>query len=180
MLQGIKPRKHTALLLLVPWISGYMAINSRAQRMVVEVVSVPAKNRSRVHNTRLSPQKSLPLGFRKSSVSAMWKARTSSKIRLSPAPRVLPEAARTLHPHPHPSNRCAKLMSIQSSQTDTAAAQVGNLICFSAFLISNPHCGRAFKVLSLTPEKKRWPCKSAHCLCWGQGAVPGSLSSHRR
>ena len=39
--------------------------------MVVEVVSVPAKNRSRVHDTMLSSQKSLPLGFRKLSVSVI-------------------------------------------------------------------------------------------------------------
>ena len=47
--------------------------------MVVEVVSVPAKNRSRVHATRLSSQKSLPLGFRKWSMSSRRKARTLSK-----------------------------------------------------------------------------------------------------
>lgn len=66
------------LLLIVPWISGYIAIYSRAQRMVVEVVSVPANSRSSAHATRFSSWNvPLPLSFTKRYVSAAQTARAA-------------------------------------------------------------------------------------------------------
>ena len=54
-------------LMCSPWISGYRAMYSRPQRSVVDVVSVPAKKRSRVVKMRFSSWKlevALPLCYK--------------------------------------------------------------------------------------------------------------------
>lgn len=99
-------------------------MNSKAQRRVEDVVSVPATSRSSVQAMRCSSRKvSLPLSFMRGYVSATGTVRVSWHQAWSrPPPRILAEIADPLHAHPADGwpepNVCPELIKGHTGSSD--------------------------------------------------------------